>query len=332
MIHYYVHGRGQGHATRTAAIVEVLQEAGHEVRIFVGHDGQGTFGGHRLVVAIDSLPPGITAGLLPLVARRMGAAVAAMRRERPGVVISDGDGPGVWAAAATGTPCVAVAHGLSFSHCHPPDLAGITPALWRREGRKARWAAAGSRRQIAVNFAPLAARSATTLVARPRLGATLRARAKASHRIVHEDIVCYFRDDNGEAVLRRLVALGERVHLFSRARSPVANIRISPPDPESFADALYTAKAVVSSAGSQLISECLALAVPHYALYRGDDLEQRLNVAMLRGSGLGAGGALESTSTHDLRSFLEQRSRGGARLWCGRDVAEVMVEVVEQWV
>ena len=68
-----------------------------------------------------------------------------------------------------------------------------------------------------------------------------------------------------------------------------AGIRHEPLSRERFSYVQRIARAVVASAGSQLISECVAHGTPLLALHAPEDDEQALNVAMLRQAGIGDG-------------------------------------------
>ena len=41
LVEYFVHGRGNGHYARSVAIIEKLNDAGIDVRMFIGRDEQG---------------------------------------------------------------------------------------------------------------------------------------------------------------------------------------------------------------------------------------------------------------------------------------------------
>ncbi|ACY15695.1 glycosyltransferase family protein [Haliangium ochraceum] len=329
-IHYYVHGRGRGHATRAQAVIARLREAGCRVSVFAGRDAEAVLrapGVADEVHAVRSLLPGDGVRAAGLVPRRVAQAVAALRRAPADVVVSDGDLPGLLAAQLCRVPAVAVGHGLVFSHCQRP--AELPRQAWQREARKARLSSLGSSRQVAVNFVPLQARGATTVVARPLLRPGLGPRDQDAAR--EGEVLCYFRDDNGAEAVRALLAAGARVQLFGRRDPGIAGARFVPLDPERFAEALPRARAVVSSAGSQLIAECVALGVPQFALYRADDDEQALNVAMLRHAGVGDGCDFGSLTAEQIERFLRHPPAPRQRAdWPAPEVASAVWEQVRQ--
>jgi hypothetical protein len=192
---------------------------------------------------------------------------------------------------------------------------------WREAGT-ARLASPGTAAQVAVSIVALEPVGPSTTVARPVLRADLGERDPRP-----EGLVCYFRDDNGAHVARALVALGERPLVFSRAPIGVPGVELLPPEEGPFVEALRKAPAVVSSAGSNLIAECGALSVPHLALYREDDDEQRLNVLLLKAFRWGEGWAFGELSLGRLEAFLRGAERGREEQGAGGalDAAEAVV-------
>lgn len=326
-IHYAVHGRGRGHATRSVTIVAALRGAGHEVHVQAGDDAQPFFADDEDAVNVVSLRPGMGLATMPALASRLAAHWRSQRSRRPDVVVSDGDMPSVLAASLSGISSVAVGHGLVFSHGTPPE--GLPASPWRREARKARLASMTSTRQVAVSFVPMEARQPSATMARP----VLRPELASAIREPGQRIICYFRDGNGAGVLGALVELGETPLLFAPCDPGVPGVQLAPPDAGAFAAALVTARAVVSSAGSQLISECAALGVPQFALYARYDDEQRLNVAMIRAAGTGDGASFEGFAKGHLETFLSSldgRPAPENASWQAPNAAEAVVSAVEE--
>lgn len=318
LVHYYVHGRGRGHATRSRAVIRRLQEAGLEVVAFAGENAEPLLREHVRTHAVQSLLPTAGRHAPRLLATRVRAAVEAMRRDCADLVISDGDLPGTLAARVASRPSIAVGHGLVFHCCTRPPEAPAGP--WRREGLKAAVSTLGAQRKVAVSFVPLAARRGR--LARPCLEPPLHA---ATPRTPEGPLLCYFRDGAPRSLLERLAALEVPVTLFDATDPGVTGLQYEPPSRARFVEALLAARAVVATAGSQLIGECVALGVPLMALYDPRDDEQALNVVMLRTAGLGDGGPLAELDEARLRAFLA-RPVATARAWEAPDVATVVLE------
>jgi hypothetical protein len=295
-LHYYVHGRGRGHATRALSVIPTLERAGYRLRIFAGKAALPILRRHPRCGPIHSLlPDEILATVPKLVQRTLWAGTRGLRRS-PLAVISDGDLPSSVASTWVKVPVIAIGHGLVFSHCQPP--AEVDGFAWAREARKATRASHGSVRQVPVSFCNLPTTGASAVLSchAPDL----------PKRRLHGagGVVCYFRDDNGEQVLRALRACGITPLVFSTGAQRLPGVRSEPLDRKRFLHALAEADAVVSSAGHQLISEALELGVPHLALYASGDDEQRLNVELLRALRLGDGAALESVDRAQVLHFL----------------------------
>jgi UDP-N-acetylglucosamine--N-acetylmuramyl-(pentapeptide) pyrophosphoryl-undecaprenol N-acetylglucosamine transferase len=298
-IHYYVHGRGMGHATRTRPVVRALLARGHRVDVFAGSGAVDLLRAAGFCCEeVASLPPKPSLCTLSLLARRVASALGAIARDRPALVISDGDHPALLAAGLMRLPGIAVGHGLVFSHCVRPSWA---PRLaWWREAAKARISSYPASTHVAVNFVPLPTRSARTRLARPTL--ELDPVDAGSCEPGEHPVVCYFRDGCAESLVALVRAASHApVELFGCMDAASAARRINRPE---FVRALASAKAVVSSAGSQLISECVALQVPIFAIHDARDDEQRINVAMLKAWQLGDGSERDASSLQRLRAFF----------------------------
>jgi len=318
LVHYYVHGRGRGHATRSRAVISRLRDAGLDVVAFAGEAAEPLLRDHVTTHAVRSLLPTAGREAPRLVASRVRAAVTALRRERADLVISDGDLPGTLAARVAGRPSIAVGHGLVFLCCARPP--GTPAGPWRREALKAAVSTLGAQRRIAVGFVPLPVRRGR--LARPSLEPPL---TTATPRTPHGPLLCYFRDGAPKALLERLAALPHPVILFATHDPRVPGIHHEPPARARFVETLASARAVVATAGSQLIGECVALGVPLLALHAEGDDEQRLNVAMLRDAGLGDGAPLAELDDARLHAFLA-RPPAAPLSWSAPDVATAVLD------
>jgi UDP:flavonoid glycosyltransferase YjiC (YdhE family) len=307
LVHYYVHGRGLGHATRSVAVIGALRAAGYRVLAFAGPDAEALVRDATVCRPVQSLPPRLGPRAPFLVAWRVAEGLAAQRAERPCAVVSDSDLPGLLAARLAGLPAVVVGHGLIASTCHrPPE---VDRGAWRREAIKVRLSSLGATHHVPVSFVPLRPLDpARTTVAAPALPPDLL--AEPPRPDPDAPLVAYFRDDNAHAVLDALSDHGHPVALFTRhVHPPRTAIDVRSVSRAGFVEALRAAPAVVASAGSQLMSECVFFGVPQFALHDADDDEQRLNVEMLRGAGLGDGCAFGDFSPERLRRFLAGLAR-----------------------
>jgi hypothetical protein len=308
-------------------VIARLEASGHQVTIAAGQDALPVLSEGRdgEVEEARSLLPGIgmVATVQGVVGRVSGERLALVRDDIE-VLISDGDMPAILAAKLMGCPSIAIGHGLVFSHGEPPKTA--SSKRWRREARKARAASWTSTRQVAVNFVPVAPGVDTVTMARPEIRPEL-VRAADVDRVV-----TYFRDDNGARALSALVEAGHTPLLFTDAPCSIEGVEVHPRDPAAFTRALCRARAVVSSAGSQLISECVHLGVPQFALFEDSDDEQALNVEMLAAAGLGGGSSFQTLEATDLETFLEScdTRRQEATSWEAPRAGEAVTRLVEE--
>ena len=290
------------------------------IHVLAGPDALDAFSPGPRLTPVDSLPPRPDRRTLVTLIRRVREAARRIRRDRVELVVSDGDLPGVLAARLCGVPVIAVGHGLVFARCARPS--GLPRRRWWRERLKAGLSSLGAHVHVAVSFVPVRPLVPRTVVARPGVGVD-----GPSER--GSDVLCYFRDGNGSAAVREVVAAGHRAVVFGRLEPPVAAARVRPLDREGFAAALRGARAVVASAGSQLIAECTALGIPLFAVHHPDDDEQTLNVAMLRAAGLGDGGALGPALAPRLRRFLAAFPTPVVVHWSAPDVTEATADAVD---
>jgi hypothetical protein len=319
VIHYYVHGRGRGHATRSRAIVSGLERASHCVRTFAGEGAADVDLPHE---AVRSLPRTFDWRTPHALASRVHLALREARQDRPRVLVSDGDLPSLLAARVVSIPTIAVGHGLVFSHCVRPRTISARP--WRRESWKARLSSLGATHAVAVSFVPLVPRSSATTVARAPVTAVTRGERE-------DRVVCYFRDANGAAVVRALVEAGERPIVFGSIDATIPGAHHRDVDRSAFMSCLARARAVVASAGSQLISECASARVPLFALFAQSDDEQRLNVEMLRFAGVGDGMAFEMFAPARLSEFLGSLATLPiSPVWHAPDAVEAVVRLCDE--
>lgn len=176
LVEYYVHGRGIGHYARSVAIVNQLNEAGVDVRLFLSRashwralheDNQQQqqqavspvtllTPKDETTVAATSLFPGLgttsafaVTSLTPAfnffgalshtLERIMGDCEIAHRSNRyPVLVVTDADLPGMLRAKIGGIPSVGIAHGQLFHIAQKPSWIAANPRLSQSWDRQGR--------------------------------------------------------------------------------------------------------------------------------------------------------------------------------------------------
>ena len=186
-----MHGRGIGHYARSVAIVEQLNKAGVDVRMFLTraamwralHEdsksndivSQETDMGSTTAISVTSLSPkySVFETISHTMERVIGDCEVSVKSNRyPQLVISDGDFPGMLRAAVGGIPSVGIAHGQLFTIAQKPSWIENSAQMnraWDDQGRLNSFSSYFSEWQIATNFCFLDSKIKTGVVARPPL-------------------------------------------------------------------------------------------------------------------------------------------------------------------
>jgi hypothetical protein len=190
LVEYYIHGRGIGHYARSVAIVEQLNEAGIDVRMFLSRQAMwralhedsrphieipGVTRGVTTAIAVASLTPSfdILSSMSHMLERIIGDCdVSAQSHRYPHLVVSDGDMPGMLRAKFGSIPSVGIAHGQLFTIAQKPSWISNNRKLsrgWDKQQRLNGRAGFFSEWQIATHFCFLESRVASGVVARAPL-------------------------------------------------------------------------------------------------------------------------------------------------------------------
>ena len=281
--YYYIHGRGRGHASRSQAIRSALAQADYRSKLFAGGDAMDLLSG-SLVEPRPPLARGPTSPL-KLVARALQDA-AYVQRHRPDLVVSDGDHGAVLGARLAGVTAIAIGHDIVFDpRVSLPDL----PKGALRAQRLNALPTRAADHFVGVHFLPARSEYPTITLARPESVA-----GEVRQDAIDGPIVCYFRDRNGEELLRALVRTGREILLFGPPSPGVPGVLQRPFSRTEFQRALGRCSAVVSSAGSNMLAECVLLKKPMLAVYRSGDAEQCLNAHLVERASVGMGSPLSN--------------------------------------
>ncbi|MFY0537338.1 glycosyltransferase family protein [Nannocystis pusilla] len=295
-----VHGRGRGHASRAVACARALRDAGHALHVFAGGDAEHVLKDMYEVTAVPTVRPGLGAvsgwlGRLASDADRFAAAA-------PECVVSDGDQPSLVVARRRKVGSVAIDHGLALTHSRLPIR---PPAAMRLYERLNNAPLALADRLVAVHFLPFEVSDARVAIARPDLRDDLRG------PVTREGfLLAYFRDDNGRDALALALAAGARVVCFGERDPQLPGLVFRRSDRAGFADHLRRCDGVITSAGSNVLAECVMLRKPALALYKRGDAEQALNARLAEHAGVALARSFEDLRPGDIADFLV-RVRGG---------------------
>jgi UDP-N-acetylglucosamine--N-acetylmuramyl-(pentapeptide) pyrophosphoryl-undecaprenol N-acetylglucosamine transferase len=307
---YFVHGRGRGHASRALSVVPALRHAGYGVSLFAAADALAVL---RPLGPLSERPLLLRGprGLAQLLGRARSEA-RLLHQRGVTALISDGDQAALLAARLSGVPALALGHDLAFQHCVlPVGLDRVQLLAQRMNGLiAAQW----STRRVAVSFLPTRSIDAATRVARPDAGALLADVARPRENLV----LCYFRDGNGSAASNFARQTGAQV--------VVADGRGSTLEPASFRALLGRACAVIGSAGSNLIAECVLSSTPLLALHKRHDVEQALNASWLAAADVGMACRFERLDAALVAHFI---ARARARQFARVDLAQALPGVAQ---
>ena len=280
-------------------MLAAFSRRGIEVELFGGGDAADLLAGHPRWKPRSSLRPGVFS--VPTLACHTLRDVAALRRARPHLVLSDGDQPALCAARLLGIPSVAVGHDLALTACELP--ARMNP-VWRWHQRVNAWPAYVADRLVAVHFLPARALRPNVVVARPDCVDAGASASRTRGGLPAEFVLCYFRDANGARVVQLLAAAGVRVVWFGREARAAPGVWAYPFADDAFRAALRCCAAVIASSGSNLLAECVALHKPMLALHHGRDYEQALNAELAERADVAQRAKFEAVSARDVEHFL----------------------------
>jgi hypothetical protein len=185
-----------------------------------------------------------------------------------------------------------------------------------------------ARRWVAVHFLPAVSLDPALQLARPEtLDATLSAEGSGESES-SDEVLCYFRDKNGSGVVQLLRDAGCPVIWFGGEASTADGVAALPISESRFRGAFARARAIVGSAGSNLLAECVMAGKPVLALYRDKDSEQRLNATLIEQAGVGMGACFDDLNAGLVARFIERcRRRDFARVDLKRALPPVSVAV-----
>jgi len=321
---YGVCGEGRGHAARCRAIVEALRPQ-HQVHIHAaGHafdflaplyadvgdviveETEGLRFGYRpnrTVSPIRTTAVTVRFGLrLPGRVRHLARAF-----ERDGVdlAITDFDPVIPRAARKAGVPCIAVDHQSMFAAC---DLSALPPYL-----RSYSWAAAyavnavtgcATTRLVSAFYRPPLRRRAGDV---ERVGVMLRPEMRRLTPERGDHLCVYVRRHFPDNFLEGLRATGLPVRIYGLGKAGRRdNVTFCAVDAVRFLEDLASCRALVCTAGNQLVGEAFWLGKPVLGIPEQGNTEQRINAWFLDRTPGGQSMPIRDFSESSLGDFLER--------------------------
>jgi len=342
-IAYGVMGYGRGHAMRTMAVLPSLQ-AEHEITVFAGGDAYEVLAPRFPTVRIPtigyqyneagrhSLRRTVTRNVAPLRDLLFGGPGAEkveqeMRARGIELVISDSEAWTHRAAQKLGLPRISFDHVGIIAYCQPH----FPPDLWALGMRDA-W---GYRRLMSVPERILISSFYPATPAYPQVrivGPMLRDEVLRETPSDGDTLLAYFNKGQHQYlphVDRTLRELDCKVIVYGTAlRGARENLEFRAPSVEGFVRDLANCRAVLSTAGNQLIGEAIHFGKPVLALPEAA-FEQRLNACMIERMGVGQRGELMRLTPSDIDRFLGHEAwyRSNMRRHAGNGRAEAIAHL-----
>lgn len=322
-MYYSLSGEGRGHSTRVRAIVENLRKY-HQIVIYA--PGQAydllnpVYKGTDVVVRhipglafhytnchqLNNLKTGLKGlGYIAKYAALSRRLRADIEKEMPDLVITDFEPALPRVARRVGVPVI------SLDHQHVllvSDLSTLPTNLRRHAFFMAQIVRAYCHGQVqtvvsSFYFPPLKPKVQDV----SQIGVLLRTEVLEAVPEHGDHIVVYLRRFGSSEVFRALEACGCEVRIYGLGAQPSSGrLKFFPIDMCRFVEDLATSRALISTAGNQLIGEALYLEKPVLAMPEHRNHEQRINGHFLRCSGAGMTVGMEHITPLHTRHFMER--------------------------
>ena len=328
---YAVSGEGRGHAARARTLLEDLGRE-HEVLLYApGHAYEmlapfasrgnvevrplpGLFFHYSPDQRLDYLATG--AGSLRFV-RSFPALISRLGREleafAPDLAVTDFEPTLPRAAHRLGLPL------LSLDHQHflrTYDLSSLPPRLrWYARGMASTvplFCHGQTRTIVSSFFFPPLRRGLRDVT---QVGVLLRSEIRQARPESGPHVLAYLRRFGQHNILSALAECGCEVRVYGLgAREAQGNLRFFGIDMKRFAADLASCRALVSTAGNQLIGEAQYLGKAVLAMPEPGNREQEINGHFLDRSGAGLTLPMDALTARQLRGFLDEAGHFAQRI------------------
>lgn len=345
-IAYGIHGHGRGHATRAWAVLPELARQ-HEIQLFAGGDALDTLGQSFPIEPVPALSFVYRDGTrsswltlkrnIPLVADLLAVGpntrrvIDRLREFAPDVVLCDCEPLTFRAAQLLSIPRICFDHFGIMVRCRVPlPWRDLLESLVDR----AVYGLLFGRPERALVSSFFAAPTRTAAIR--MVGTLLRAQARPLRPSDGGHLLVYFNKGAAQLTDRVLAAIegvGVEARVYGSGREErVGNLSFRAAGDLPFLRDLASCRAVLSTAGNQLVGEALHFGKPLLVVPE-QTVEQRMNAAAIARLGIGEWVAGERLTSAFISGFLERATsysevaRGRAQ--DGRDEA---LEMLERWI
>lgn len=322
-IFYGVCGEGRGHAARVRTMVEELREH-HRIHIFAPamaydmlapiyqdsdvrvHHIPGLCFEYNEHHQVNYLRTGWrTLRYLSEFNEQINNVVDKIEHWAPELVITDFEPIVSRAAERTGVPYVSLDHQqfmLTF------DLSSLPRHLQRHAVYMSRLIKAYYTNQAesivsSFYFPPLRPEVSNVT----QIGVLLRSEIVNSPRERGRHVVAYLRRQTMPSVFTALAGCGSEVKIYGVGKQPRrGNLTFCEIDMKRFVDDLASSRALISTAGNQLVGEALFLDKPVLAMPEPNNYEQYINGHFLAQTGAGISVEMEQLTVKTVTDFLER--------------------------
>ena len=321
-IFYSMAGEGRGHAARVSAMVDALRNE-HEFTLFAPGDAYDLLAPAYRETNVRVLKiPGLRfhytpknaihpmrtireAGMyllrFPWLVRKLRRII---REEHPDLIITDFEPALPKAAQECGIPYI------SLDHQHflvVNDLSSLPQSLrWQAKlmGLVVRLYCRGQAETIVSSFyrPPLLPEFRDVT----QVGVLLRQEILHAQPQRGTHLLAYLRRATAENVIKAFCEAGLPVRVYGLGTQPaVGPVEFRPISQVGFLEDLATCRAVVSTAGNQLVGEALYLSKPVLAMPEMNNFEQRINAHFLQASGAGCSVDPAALTARHIRDFVD---------------------------
>jgi uncharacterized protein (TIGR00661 family) len=345
-IAYGIHGYSRGHATRALPVLEALSRR-HELVLFAGGDAYEMLRGCFPIERIPCLGFVYERGrrsnwrtlranlpkLLDLVRRgpSVSHVLAKLREFRPDALISDAEPWTHLAGSILRVPRIGFDHFGILVHCRVAlPVADWCKGLFDR--CTYRWLMRDPERVLVSSFFKAPAQRRGVRVVGPILREQL-ASAQVSNG---SHLVAYFNQGSMQlspGALDALASAGPEIRLYGTRQSGThGNVRFKPPGLDSFVEDLAGCRAVISTAGNQLVGEAMLLGKPLLVMPEAT-VEQRLNAREIVRLGIGEQILLSQLTPEAIAGFLERTPAYAERCQShAHDGRPEAIQIIEHWI
>ncbi len=346
-IAYGVFGYGRGHATRSASVLPDLMQR-HEVQVFAGGDAYDQLSPQYPVVRIPTLGYGYnkrgrTTSLLTLKQNfwhvlellfhgpEFQQVRDAMADFRPDVVISDAEPWTHRVARHLGIPRIGFDHFGVMVYCKPP-IPFRDRVRSRRDVLVYRFLMGRPERIIVSSFYDCKPRWSSVRV----IGPLLRDEVLNAQPMRGEHLLVYFNKGQYQftpEVEAALHAANLPILIYGTPRRGIdRKLHFKPMSNMPFVEDMATCRAIISTAGNQLVGEAVHLGKPMLVMPEAC-VEQRLNGTSLSRMGLGMMLDPDELSADRIHSFLANEAMYLENIRAAvRNGRREAVETIEQFI